>query len=199
MKLNKVTRILAVAALILSFSLLLSLLWGRLGVFSPTSADPYPREKVEEICDRVLQRQVIPADLLRYINDEDLVSSLLEYNTETATLKSNYGRFGAEIAHALYYEHNPDPGDYLRPDRFYEMADRISTLALYKNCEELCGTDPILSYCLSKEAGGSYGIWAGRLHQPDYVGEDLAAQTEAYFARIDRLLDRLDQDRLGLS
>ena len=59
---------------------------------SPASpaAPEDPRAEIRaQIRDMVLAREVIPADYLRYL-DEDLAAQAEEYNAETANLKSQY-------------------------------------------------------------------------------------------------------------
>ncbi len=164
----------------------------------PAPADAYRVEKLNEVSDMVLGREVVPQDYLRYL-PEALHEPIEQYNAETCVLKNNYGHHAVGIAKSLFYERDKDPGDYLRGDLFYAMIDRISTLALYRNAEQLCQTDPVLSYPLTKESGGSYGIWAYMLHKQAAVGEDLAQQIQDYFTMIDGLLAQLDDSRQALS
>lgn len=162
-----------------------------------SAGDDYRMEKLNEVNDKVLNREIVDEDYLYYLSDnEALCTSLREYNQATASLSLEYAKDATGICTALFYEHKEDPGDYDQPMLYYEWVGRITRLALYRNCEELCDTDPFLCYTLSKEAGGSYGLWAARMH---LTSPERIQQSEEYFSRIDSLLAELDEYRRSLS
>lgn len=207
---NRLTLALSASALFVSAGLLVWTLWGLAAtpaagpVFAAEAAAPidaaqaYRLEKLNEVNDMVLRREVVPDDYLRYL-PEDLAELVGQYNTDTTVMKNNYGHYAIGVVTALLYEHNEDPGDYLRGELFYSMVDRISTLALHRNADALCHADPVLSYTLTKESGGSYGLWAYRIHEADRVGESLAQQAEDYFTMLDGLFERFDAARAALT
>ena len=47
-----------------------------------------------------------------------------------------------------------------------QCAERIGHLGLYENANELIHSDPTLSYILEIEGGGSAGLWASLIHDP---------------------------------
>ncbi|MPM13709.1 hypothetical protein SDC9_60068 [bioreactor metagenome] len=162
-----------------------------------SAAEDFRLEKLNNINDKVLRREVLEEDCLYYLSDnEALCDALREYNKQTAIMYLNYSQDAMNICNALFYEHKESPGDYAQPMLYYEWAGRIAKLALYRNCEQLCDADPYLSYPLAKESGGSYGIWAGRMH---LSSDERIEQSDAYFTMIDALLVRLDEYRQSLS
>lgn len=182
----------SLTALVLAGSALVLTLMGRSG----GPAAEYRLEKLNEVTDLVLERQVVPQDYLRYL-DEDLAQAVENYNLATAQLKSNYSVYAENLVHVLIDDTDAPRGPeaYQQEERYYRMVDRISTLALFQNCYELCLADPYLSFTLAHEAGGSAGLWAYTLHEPGYVGEGLAGQATAYFTQVEELLDQLDGAR----
>lgn len=155
-------------------------------------------EKLNEMNDMVLHREAVPQDYLRYL-PESLAETVGQYNTDTSVMKDNYSDYAVGVVTALLYEHNEDPGDYLRGELFYSMVDRISTLALYRNADLLCRGDPVLSYTLAKESGGSYGMWAYRTHEADRIGEERARLVKDYVTLLDELFEQLDMARAALT
>lgn len=162
-----------------------------------SSATAYRLEKLNEVNDTVLRREVIEEDYLYYLSEnEALCGALLEYNRQTAEMLLIYTDIATDIANSLFYEHKESPGDYDQPMLYYEWIGRIARLALYRNCAQLCNADPYLSYPLAKESGGSYGMWAAWMHTSS---SDRQEQAEAYFTMIDSLLASLEEYRLSLS
>ena len=164
---------------------------------SADAAESYRLEKLNQITDMVLERQVVPADYLRYV-DEELAQAVEEYNSATQLLKMNYSIWAEGVVESVLYDFGdaPEPPDpYDRPERYYQMVDRLSTLAFYPNSTDFIFTDPVLSFSAAHESGGSYGLWAIYLHEDWYVEEDLARQASDYFTQVDTLLDQLDAAR----
>ena len=167
---------------------------------APDPAAAYRLEKLNEVGDMVLNRQVVPEDYLRYL-DGALAQAVAEYNGATAALKSGYSSYAEGVAKSLYYgwEDSTWQEDYNRPDRYYRFIDRLSTLALFSNISDLSRTDPETSYSAAKEGGGSAGLWAWALHEDFHVGEELARSVQDYFTQIDALLDQIDAARAAFA
>ena len=163
---------------------------------APTADAAYRAEKCNEVNDRILDREIVPEDYLRYLPDA-LVEPVKQYNADTASLKSNYEGRAAQIAASLLYEHSEDPGDYQRGDLFYTMADHISTSSLFRDVQSRCLVDPVLCYTLSKEAGGSAGMWPYYMEQGLGEDEGLHQQRLDYLDSVDALLDQFDAARTG--
>lgn len=161
------------------------------------AAAAYRLEKLNEVNDMVLAREAVPEDYLRYL-PEDLREPVKQYNADTMEMKVSYEQRGTRIAESLLYEHKEDPGDYERGELFYSMADRISTLSLYRNVNQLCNLDPVLTYTLAKEGGGSYGMWAYYIEHGNYGVETKQRRAE-YLDSVDALLDQFDAARTALS
>ena len=161
------------------------------------AAEAYRLEKLNEVNDMVLERKAVPEDYLRYL-PEDLREPVKQYNADTMGMKLSYEQRGSSIAEGLLYEHGEDPGDYERGDLFYSMADRISTLSLYGNVNQLCNLDPVLTYTLAKEGGGSWGMWAYYIEHGNYDTETKQRRAE-YLDGVYALLDQFDAYRASLT
>ena len=142
-------------------------------------------EQMGEITGLVLRREIIPQNYFRYL-DVSLVQQAERYNELTSQLHLYYTGRAAEIAKALLYEHSEDPGDYHHSQLYYEWIGGIARYALYENAAELCCNDDYLAYPLAKEAGGSFGMWAHRLHED--VSDEIKEQLTEYFTLIDTFL-----------
>ena len=191
---------------LLAFTLLISLAActaSDAGTAPAASAQPAPAaqsdpvrddrlEKLNEVSDMILARETVPADYLRYL-DQELAAAVEQYNSDTSFIRILYTERATNIVRTLFYEHQEDPGDYAHSDMYYEWVGRISHYAMYENASELCDNDPYLSYTLSKEAGGSGGLWAWRLHQS--VPAEVQEQTQDYFTMVDELLTQIDEAR----
>ena len=184
------------ACYVLAGAILLSaalVAWGLTA--GPSPAETYRAEKLQAVSDMVLQRQVIPSDYLRYL-DDDLAASVAAYNQATDMLKDAYGHYAKNLLRGLFYEMfddgNEDPGFYQRPYLYYQAVDRLSTLALYENAPESFGSDPVLCSILAGERGGSAGLWASNIHEAWYVGDSLAQQAAEYFPLVEDLLSQLE-------
>lgn len=213
---NRLTLVFSAAALFLSAGLLIWTLWGLAATPAPSPglpvptavpappADPsaaYRLEKLNEVNDMVLRRAVVPEDYLRYL-PEELREPVRRYSQDTAVLKNNYSVYAERVAKSLLYSFDPppeDPGDYQRPERYYQLVGRISTLALYRNSGQLYRLDPVVSYPAAHEGGGSYGLWVDMIHEGWYVGEELAQQAEDYFTMLDGLFGQFAAARAALT
>lgn len=161
---------------------------------SADAAEGYRLEKLNQITDMVLERQVVPADYLRYV-DEELAQAVEEYNSATTLLILRYTQTATDVVNTLVYEHMESPGDYQQPELYFDWIGRIAHYALYENTLALCSADPVLGYTLAKEVGGSYGMWPGYFHEEGLADEDLRQQGEDYLTQVDTLLDQLDAAR----
>lgn len=155
-----------------------------------------PRAEIRaQIRDMVLAREVIPADYLRYL-DEDLAAQAEEYNAETANLKSQYTVYAKEQIHSLlqyYRENEPERLNYFASEELIcEAAAHMARCALYRNAQSLFYEDPAMAYALSGEEGGSGALWAAAIHQGFQVGGNLAATVETYLDQVDAFIDALD-------
>lgn len=155
-----------------------------------------PRAEIRaQIRDMVLAREVIPADYLRYL-DEDLAAQAEEYNAETANLKSQYTVYAKEQIHSLfqyYRENEPERLNYFASEELIcEATAHMARCALYRNAQSLFYEDPAMAYALSGEEGGSGALWAAAIHQGFQVGGNLAATVETYLDQVDAFIDALD-------
>ena len=204
---KKLPLLCSLAALILSAAALVAVLLApRAGEDALSAADTYRLEKLNAVSDLVLERQVVPSDYLRYL-DEELAAAVEEYNLSTSILKQRYLSYMENVTDSLAYSYsditddNPSPSshryltDAERPDRYYVFLDRVATLALFQNPSFLLQTDSATAYLAMVESGGSGGLWSTNLLQTVLGEEETHQLTEEYFAQVDALLDQLDAAR----
>ena len=185
----------ALAAAILVSAL--SLCWA-VKTAAPAAAS-VPEDPRAEICaqvrDMALAREVIPADYLRFL-DQDLAAQAEEYNAETASLKSQYTVYAKEQIHSMfqyYRENEPERLNYFASEELIcEAAAHLARCALYRNAQQLFYEDPAMAYALSGEEGGSGALWAKAVHQGFQAGGNLVAEVEAYLDQVDAFVDALD-------
>lgn len=165
---------------------------------SPASsaAPEDPRAEVRaQIRDMVLAREAIPADYLRFL-DQDLAAQAEEYNAETAILKSQYTVYAKEQLHSMfeyYRTEEPERMNYFASEELIcEAAAHLARCALYRNPQQLFYEDPAMAYALSGEEGGSGALWAAALHQGFQAGGNLVMEVEAYLDQVDAFVDALD-------
>ncbi len=169
---------------------------------SPSLDDLYKIEKVNEIRDKIIGRETVESDYyLYYIPDSQLADMVKEYNKLTAEMTYYFNRMSIGICAALLnIEDTTNPPSYAHaalPKEVHEMEARMTHLALYENCDELYRTDPLFMEHLTIEAGGSYGMWAYRMHDNLDAG---AQQTlTKYFELIEQLTSALSGYALSLS
>ena len=130
-------------------------------------------------------------------DSERMKHSEKRYNDGTVRWTQYFANYAHSVAEGLFYEHKESPGDYDQPMLYYEWIGRISHLALYRNADELLLTDPYLVWPLAKESGGSYGLWASRIHAQSSLGDETYGELMAYLDETDALLDALDEARQG--
>ena len=178
----------------------LALCWAVKTASPASPASPAaPEDPRAEICaqvrDMALAREVIPADYLRFL-DQDLAAQAEEYNAETASLKSQYTVYAKEQIHSLfqyYRENEPERLNYFASEELIcEAAAHMARCALYRNAQPLFYEDPAMAYALSGEEGGSGALWAAAIHQGFQVGGNLAATVETYLDQVDAFIDALD-------
>lgn len=148
-----------------------------------------------QIRDMVLAREAIPADYLRYL-DQDLAARAEEYNQETANLKSQYTVYAKEQIQGMfeyYRTEEPERLNYFASEELIcEAAAHLARCALYRNPQQLYYEDPAMAYALSGEEGGSGSLWAAAVHQGFQTGGNLATEVEAYLDQVDEFMDALD-------
>ncbi len=221
---KKANLICAAASLVLSALALVLVLWLILrGIGQPAAAEPAPTpapateqdanaayrlEKLNNVNDMILSREIVPQDYLRYL-EEGLAGMVEEYNSLTARLKSCYLSHMSNTAWSLAYNYDgvsaPEayssrPSYYYladpdHPNRYYTFIDRASTLALFPNYSDLAQTDPATAYLAWAESGSSSGLWATSLLHTSLADEETRTMTEEYFHNIDAILDRIDAVR----
>ena len=169
----------------------LALCWA---VKTAAPADPQAEIRTQ-VRDMVLAREVIPADYLRFL-DQDLAAQAEEYNAETASLKSQYTVYAKEQIHSMfqyYRENEPERLNYFASEELIcEAAAHLARCALYRNAQQLFYEDPAMAYALSGEEGGSGELWAAALHQGFQAGGNLVMEVEAYLDQVDAFVDALD-------
>ena len=111
------------------------------GVAQPDPNRAYALEKLNEVNDMVLNRQVGPQDYLRYL-DETLAIKMVEYNSRLSSAKAITIRYAKEWADTF---RNMSPEDwygeagvsykrYLEEgDNYFRFIDEFSTALLYPN------------------------------------------------------------------
>ena len=161
-----------------------------------SGGEPQPAAVCAQIRDMVLAREVIPADYLRYL-DEELAAQAETYNLETANLKSQYTVYAKEQIHGMFtYYRNSEPerlNYFASEELICEAAAHLARCALYRNPQELFYEDPAMAYALSGEEGGSGSLWGGAVHQGFQVGENLSIEVKAYLDQVDGFLEALDK------
>ena len=181
--------------------LLLAAILVRLSLERPSAAQTgagsdFPAARIDAVSQLVLDREVVPEDYLRWL-DEETAQAVERYNDGTVRWTQYFANYAHSVAEGLFYEHKESPGDYDQPMLYYEWIGRISHLALYRNADELLLTDPYLVWPLAKESGGSYGLWASRIHAQSSLGDETYGELMAYLDETDALLDALDEARQG--
>ena len=179
----------------LSASILIAALALCWAVKTAAPADPQAEIRTQ-VRDMVLAREVIPADYLRFL-DQDLAAQAEEYNAETASLKSQYTVYAKEQIHSMfqyYRENEPERLNYFASEELIcEAAAHLARCALYRNAQQLFYEDPAMAYALSGEEGGSGSLWGGAVHQGFQVGENLSIEVKVYLDQVDGFLEALDE------
>lgn len=199
-------------ALALSMLILLS---GCVAAPAAEAVDPispsaqYQMEKVNDISDMILARQVIPQDYFRFVDeDSQLQEALGSYNDLTVHLTESATAYATSILSGLV-EGDEETSQLLTgaiwdhmkvPDLFHEMEGRIAHYSLYENAAELCRADSLLTHIIVSEAGGSWSMWPSWLHTFGSVSDTTDQEYfQEYLALIDTVMDDLDQLRDALA
>jgi len=164
---------------------------------SPQEA--YRLEKVNEVSDLVLDRQVVSEDYLRYL-DEALAEQVKAYNSALVNAKGETLRYAKSWADTFrdmspeddwYDEAYAGYGEYLEAgDNYARFIDEFSTALLYPNANDFTYFGTVVGYPAGSEAGGSGGLWA--------VGYYLdKGAIDALTTAAEDLLDGLDAARIA--
>lgn len=159
-------------------------------------------EKVAEISTMVLNREVVPAEYSRYL-DEELAEAVKEYNTESSYLREFYVQYAEKNIRGLaqYYQDSGMELPLFCTDErvLMQAAHHIASCALYR--EPYChyGQDPAAQRIAMKESGGSGGLWLDAPHWGHNLmmaGADReeVRRVERYLDQVDALLDALDAE-----
>lgn len=194
---RKLPLLCSLAALLLSAAALAAVLLApRAGEDAPSATDAYRLEKLNAVSDLVLERQVVPSDYLRYL-DEELAAAVEEYNWQLANTKSAAVAYAIDVADSFARQAEEDGmyagyARYLEQgDNYFRFVEEFSTAILYPSSDRswltLSGT--VSGYPAGQESGGSGGLWATG------VMIDPAVPTEALFSAADALLDQMDAAR----
>lgn len=163
----------------------------------------YALEKLNEVNDMVLDRQMVPGDYLRYL-DEALAEKVEEYNDALANAKGITLRYAKIWADSLrnvspeddwYSEADADYAQYLKEgDNYFRFIEEFSTALLYyPNHHAFMFFQTVVGYPAGCEAGGSAGLWATGFYLDEHERKDIAELN----AIADELLDQFDNARAG--
>lgn len=204
---KKLALICGAAALALSAVTLLVVVFSMLGpdrleaTPSPAAAldadAAYRLEKLNQINDMVLERQVVSEDYLRYLDDA-LAEQVKAYNVALVNAKGTTVRYAKEWADTFrdmspeddwYDEAYARYGRYLKEgDNYCRFIEEFSTALLYPNPNDFTLFGTVVGYPAGSEMGGSGGLWAVGYYLDKGPIEDLTAA-------VDGLLDRFDAAR----
>lgn len=145
----------------------------------------YNLEKINLMIDKIIERKIIEDTYFKYIDDE-LIENIKKYNMQTSELILGYTGYSIEILSTLY-----DIDDNELPQKIKDMSQRITKYALYKNATELIISDYEITQLISKDIGGSYGVWPWHIHWEGNI-EMSTKEIESYFILIDELIEKLE-------
>lgn len=159
-------------------------------------------EKVAEISTMVLNREIVPAEYSRYL-DEETAKAVEAYNGESSYLREFFVQYAEKNIRNLaqYYQDSGMELPLFCTDErvLMQAAHHIASCALYR--EPYChyGQDPAAQRIVMKESGSSGGLWLGRIHWEHNLmmaGADKEAvrRVERYLDQVDALLDALDAE-----
>ncbi len=168
---------------------------------APNGPPTFEAQKLGEISDKILTRQVVESSYLYYLgHHETLRQNITRYNELTATLTGNATNLAASLLLSLYDLQDGDTVFYgtakdypAFPPYMREQIVQIAHLSLYENSGELLRCDPLLSYLIASEGGSSYGLWVSSWH-PLYRGVEESDRQlyEEYFALEKAILGQLE-------
>lgn len=167
------------------------------GVSSSNPAAEYRLEKLNEVSDMVLNRQIVPADYFRYL-DETVAGKAEAYNNALANAKMMAVRYAKEWADTFRNMSPEDDwydaayagyGRYLEEgDNYFRFIEEFSTALLYPNHTDFTMFGAVVGYPAGCEAGGSGGLWASGFYLDQAPMDELTAA-------VDGLLDAMDAAR----
>lgn len=170
------------------------------GAAQPDPNRAYALEKLNEVNDMVLNRQMVPQDYLRYL-DEPLAIKMVEYNSTLSSAKAITIRYAKGWADSFRNMTPEDDwydaafasyGRYLEEgDNYFRFIDEFSTALLYPNSYDFPLFGTVVGYPAGSEAGGSGGLWATGFYLSDSEKQCISALT----ALVDDLLDQFDAAR----
>lgn len=168
---------------------------------SPQAA--YRLEKLNEVSDMALARQVISDDYLRYL-DETVAEKVEAYDSALCNAKIVTVRYAKYWAEAIRADKDKSPadegydarfaeyGEYLAEgDNYFRFIEEFSAALLYPNYSDFTMFGTVVGYPAGSEVGGSGGLWAGRF----YFEDDEKRTVEELAAAVDELLDACDAAR----
>lgn len=178
--------------------------------YSKGIVNEYKITKIDEIADKIINREAIESTYLRYVADNSgLVEKIQSYNSETGNLISFFTNNAIGIVITQCQLKDQDGNDLstydlpTNPSRYVEMpvelhilVDKIAKYALYENCRELIYADASIEQITAPLAGGSYGMWPNNfqwsIHEIKPEGMDY------YFVLVDGLMNDLEDYRTSL-
>lgn len=156
--------------------------------------DAYRLEKLNEVNDLVLDRQVVPEDYLRYL-DQDLSEGVKAYNTALVNAKAETVRYAKEWADTFrdlspeddwYDEAFARYGQYLKEgDNYFRFIEEFSTALLYPNANDFTFFAPVVGYPAASEAGGSGGLWATGYYLDKTWTDELTSAVDGLLTKFD--------------
>jgi len=159
--------------------------------------DAYRLEKLNAVNDLVLDRQVVPGDYLRYL-DQDLAEQVEGYNAALADARGETIRYAKGWADTFremspeddwYDEALASYGRYLEEgDNYHRFIEEFSAALLYPNADDFTLFGTVVGYPAGNEMGGSGGLWATGYYLNKGPVEELTQVVE-------ELLDRFDAAR----
>lgn len=168
-----------------------------------SAQDAYRLEKLNEVSDMALTRQVVPEDYLRYL-DEAVAEKVEAYNAALCNAKMGtlqYAKGWAESIRACkdlspadngYDTAFADYGRYLdEGDNYYRFIEEFSTALLYPNYSDFTVFGTVVGYPAGSEVGGSGGLWATGYYLADWQKREI----DALGVAADELLNEADAAR----
>lgn len=168
-----------------------------------SAQDAYRLEKLNEVSDMALARQVVPEDYLRYL-DEAVAEKVEAYNAALCNAKIGALQYAKDWAESIRASKDLSPEDdgydaafadygrYLdEGDNYYRFIEEFSTALLYPNHSDFTVFGTVVGYPAGSEVGGSGGLWATGY----YLGDWKRVVVEELATAVDELLDQCDAAR----
>lgn len=168
-----------------------------------TPQDAYRLEKLNEVSDMALARQVVPEDYLRYL-DEAVAEKVKAYNAALCNAKLGTLQYAKGWAESIRADKDLTPADngydarfadygrYLdEGDNYYRFIEEFSTALLYPNYADFTVFGTVVGYPAGSESGGSGGLWATGYYLEDWQ----KGAVEELATAVDELLNEADAAR----